>query len=370
MFTILMHYAEVSTYLDCVKIAVDAQRSALGFWPPAAYEQAAFQERLWVMVDEKRKYLGHILFGAARPSIRVFQISVEADARGHGVASELISALETFGERNGYMSILARVAAELPSNHFWDRSGYLVLRQIPGIGSRQRTINVRGKQLRIASLFEDGLLTPPSQAIRYSERPLVAELNYVLDLNVVFDLKKHREREYAARRVIKLALSGPYRLFIAREAVTELERTSIDPSSDSVLSFTRDLPCLPDVPPREISGVLAELTEVLHPGKKFVQLNPNDRSDVLHLGQSIHHRVRGFITSDGLMLRAQQTIHQRFGIEVISPFDLAFEPGALSTYSASVEAGTLHITELSELDRRKVEEFFTSIGVPDRKSVV
>jgi predicted nucleic acid-binding protein/ribosomal protein S18 acetylase RimI-like enzyme len=362
-FRILTHYNEVQHYFNSIRQAVDAQKTSLGFWPPSEYEQAASQERLWVAVDEEAHYLGHILFGAARPSIKVFQISVQAEFRWHGIAKEVLSALEAYGEKNDYMSILARVAIDLPANGFWDRSGYPIIRQVEGEG--RRTLNVRGKQLRVVSLFPDGLLTSVSPpALQFAERPLFAGLNYVLDLNVIFDLKKHRPREKAARQLVKLALAGPYKLFVADEAVAELLRASLDPENDSVLSFVRDIPALPDVPVPEIERTLATLAEILCVGLAFDQLTANQRSDLLHLAQSIHHGIRGFITADGQLLRSSEAIHDRFGLEIISPFELVAEAPPLTSYEASLKGGAFSIREITESDRHRVGDFLSSIGVP------
>jgi GNAT superfamily N-acetyltransferase len=129
--TVLREYKETIGFLADIKFEVDRQRAALGFLPPAAYEQAAAQGRLWVAVDEAQTYAGHLLFGGTRISIKVFQIAVVLHAQRRGLARNMLSQLEAYAEERGYMSVLAKVAADLPANAFWDRMGYIVIRQGP-----------------------------------------------------------------------------------------------------------------------------------------------------------------------------------------------------------------------------------------------
>ncbi len=215
----------------------------------------------------------------------------------------LLTRLEEYGESLEYMSVLARVAAELPANSFWQRMGYTVLRQLSGGGTKPRTINLRGKQLRVRSLFSDATLPQRPSTIAFVERPLVSELIYVLDLNVVYDIIKNRAGQDIAQQVVTLALAGPYRLYVTSEASHELSRTSPDPSSDSVLRFVHNLPALPDVPAADVAVTVDQLASIIHRAHR-TDLPPNEQSDLVHLAHSIHHHVRGFVTSDRKLRQA------------------------------------------------------------------
>ena len=49
---------EIMHHLDAIKVATDANRGALGFNPSSIKN-----EKLWVAVDAKDSYLGHIMLG-------------------------------------------------------------------------------------------------------------------------------------------------------------------------------------------------------------------------------------------------------------------------------------------------------------------
>ena len=352
-----------------VRSAADADRSALGFLPESAYEQAAAEGRLWVAVDSDGHYLGHLLFGGTRPSLRVFQITVSNDSRRHGIAAMLLAKLEEYGESSDYMSVLARVAADLPANSFWNRMGYPVLRQLTGEGVKPRTINLRGKQLRIHSLFSDEIAALQRHpTISFIERPLVSELIYVLDLNVIYDIVKNRERQDIAQQVIALALAGPYRLYVTSEALQELSRTSRDPAKDSTLRFVKDLPSLPHVATADASLTMEQLASIVHQGVQVADLPPNEQSDLVHLAHSIHHHVRGFVTSDKKLLQANAAIRNRYGLEIVSPIDLTATHDRPTVYSATTGSHVVTTHYMTEEERKKVEDFLASLGVSSELS--
>ena len=361
---LLRQYEETRSLLTDVRSAADADRAALGFLPETVYEQAAAEGRLWVAVDSEDKYVGHLLFGGTRLSLRVFQLAVSINSRRQGIATMMLAKLEEYGETHGYMSVLARVAADLPANPLWNRCGYPVLRQLPGAGPKPRTINLRGRQLRVPTLFGDNLSTPQQQPrISYIDRPLVSELIYVVDLNVLFDILKNRIGQYVAQRVITLALAGPYRLYVTSEAQNELSRTSIDPAADSALRFVRDLPALPHVATTETLPMMEQLTSIVHRGLHFTDLPPNEQSDLVHLSHSIHHRVRGFVTSDKKLLQANDAIRDRYGLEIVSPIDLTETHDPPSLYSATTGSHVVTTRYMTESERSRVERFLASLGV-------
>ena len=360
---LLQKFDQTRPLLPEVRAAADADRAALGFLPETAYEQAAAEGRLWVAVDSDDGYLGHLLFGGTWPSLRVFQISVSAKSRGHGIASMLLTKLEEYGESLEYMSVLARVAAELTANSFWQRMGYPVLRQMSGGGIKPRTINLRGKQLKARSLFSDVTVSQRPPTIAFIERPLVSELIYVLDLNVIYDITKNRAGQDIAQQVVALALAGPYRLYVTSEASHELSRTSSDPASDSVLHFVHNLPALPNVPAADADPTMDHLASIIHHGVHVTDLPPNEQSDLVHLAHSIHHHVRGFVTSDKKLLQANAEIRNRYGLEIVSPIDLIATHDRPDVYSASTGSHVVTTHYMTEAERSKVESFLTSIGV-------
>ncbi len=56
----LYSYPDVEPYIKQAQAGADSERNSLGFLPPNAYQQAAQQRKLFVAVNEARKYLGHL----------------------------------------------------------------------------------------------------------------------------------------------------------------------------------------------------------------------------------------------------------------------------------------------------------------------
>ena len=144
-----------------------------------------------------RELLGYLLYGGQYPTLKVFQLFVALPYRGMSIAQKLITELVEFGERNNYLTISARVAADLAANRFWNRAGFSITRQVPGGEKSQRTINVQVRMLDTPSLLkmmarEASAPGRDLQSLKIGAQPLISSQIYVLDLNVFFDMVKRR----------------------------------------------------------------------------------------------------------------------------------------------------------------------------------
>ena len=86
----------------------------------------------------------------------------------------------------------------------------------------------------------------------------------------------------------------------------------------------------------------------------------NDASDLAHLASCIHHRIYGFITRDGPILRRAEDLHERYDLRVISPADLCepLEDVDLLPERPAVIVGSqeVQIGAFAERDRANVED--------------
>lgn len=216
---IITESKRVMDYLDQVRDLADKNRVPLGFLPESAYREAAIKRHLWIApADNIGQIRGYLLFGGAYPRLRVFQICVHPDHRLSGAARELIAALKDFGEKFNYQTITARVASELEANNFWQKSGFHIIRTIPGEGNR-RSINVYALELDVPSLFHSAQRSisssyDASSLMGRSIRPLLETPSYVIDLNVFFDVVKKRNHDDEAASIISSALKNEIRLFV------------------------------------------------------------------------------------------------------------------------------------------------------------
>ena len=76
--------------------------------------------------------MGYLFFGGRHLTLRVTQLFVAKRFREHGIASKLLAELEAYAGRNQFLTIRARVAADLEANAFWEKAGFELFRQEKG----------------------------------------------------------------------------------------------------------------------------------------------------------------------------------------------------------------------------------------------
>jgi hypothetical protein len=115
------------------------------------------------------------------------------------------------------------------------------------------------------------------------------------------------------------ALAHQFRLVVAAEFLTELERTTREGALDPILALAKKLPRLPSVDSVERNR-LAELIHQIvflapgHAEAKSVQA----LSDCQHLAHAALARAAGYVTSDGKVLAARVELRHKLGIDVTS----------------------------------------------------
>ena len=323
-YSIRRDFADIFPFLGAIRAQADTEREALGFFPEAAYEEAARQRKLIVLLSkekDKSSYAGHLLFGGIFPILRIQQISIAKQHRRHGHATTLLRALIAQGEKESYLNIIANVATDLAAaNLFYEKNGFVSTRLKVGGTSRGRKINVRILQLETPSLvsFMTGAnkhKTPEllQQRNRSPDTPICA-----IDLNVFFDAIRKRARSEDAGAVFEAALRHQIRIAASQEFVSELERTSNDPSSDPILSLAKRIPNLPVQDKPIIKALTPIIAEIVFPERTAKRrLTPSDESDILHLAHVVAAGASGYITSDSKVLSARDSMMAQFNLDVI-----------------------------------------------------
>jgi len=242
-------------------------KEALGFLPNSAFEDACLQGRIIVARENAEgasNVAGYVLFGGVFPHARVYQISVNNDSRRSGIASRMMQALVARLEAEGYLSLSAKVADDLPiAASFYKRNGFQATKSVVGGSSRSRQITIFARSLNTDDLFSitrrseqpDLLVSLALRSTRSGDAPF-----YVFDLNVLFDLIRNRKRTASARRLFGAALAHKVRLVVTPEFLTELRRTSFDAADDVVLKMALQLPQLTQAD----DGELATLAATVH----------------------------------------------------------------------------------------------------------
>ncbi len=218
-------FINVEEYITLVQTYADKNKDALGFLPASAYKEQAYKNRLWVAVcTQTNNPLGHLLFGGRFPNLKVIQILAYPDSQYMGVAKKLIQELVTYGEKNNYLSISARVAADLGANKFWEKMEFGIVKQEKGGKTRDRNINVRLRELDSMSLFKGlyshaKLESKEKSLLTYIERPISTNPTYAIDLNVFFDVAKRRSEFDEANEVIRAGFNNKIKLCVTNEFV-------------------------------------------------------------------------------------------------------------------------------------------------------
>jgi ribosomal protein S18 acetylase RimI-like enzyme len=310
-----------------IRALADGEKEALGFLPEAAYSDAIEHGRLVAMiaqVGDSSELAGFILFSGVFPNARVQQIVVSPSHRRAHVASALINEVISQLEEQGYLTITAAVASDLPmAQAFYERNGFEARYSRQGGAARSRTIVLRARDLDTASFFS--MLEPSASStssamdLGLMQRIAGHAPLYVIDLNVLFDLVKDRTRAALANRLFGAALAHQIRLAVAPEFLVELERTTTDSGNDPILRLARQLPRLPATDRPETDRLCGIVHHLVFGGQNAVTANsPQSKSDVRHIAQAALARASGYVTSDGRVLASRQHLLEQVGIDVAS----------------------------------------------------
>lgn len=351
---ILKSPKDVSKHWQTIKTVTDANREAFGFNPAGAYQEAIARGKLWVAVDEKGKYLGHLMHGG-KPSkeLRIFQIYVDPGSRGGGVAKVLIDALATYGEELACLNLRADVAQDLSSAvKFWQSLGFCALAPRRKKNTTGREVLIFYKRLSTPSLLPSDDL-PLSIATR-SYRDSVD--SYVIDLNIFLSLLKKRTNEELIAQIMQAALAGEFSLFVTPEFQTELsrERRNPDPIFDLAEST---LPVLDRLDQAEFQALQTEIRSIVFPDRSPTRKGAaQDESDLRHIAHCIQNAKAGFITGETALLRAKEDLQKKYGLTIYSPQD--FKIGHLAnaqpvslTVPLSTQGGSVSVSPLKSANQ-------------------
>jgi GNAT superfamily N-acetyltransferase len=349
--------------VSSVQAGADSDKDALGFLPAHAYEDAAKQGTLFVALERRSgqsRYAGHILFGATYPHGKIFQVYVSESDRGTGLGRQLVQALLCYLEEKQYLSVSAKVASELPANHFWASLKFETVATKQGGATRGRMINIRSRQFNTPALF--GYRRPVTGIQLTDPLPNLTTV-FAIDLNVFFDIVRRRPRAEFGGVVMAAAFNNFVRLMVTEEFKNELRRTG-SAGADPILEFALQLPTLPAPPNGVNQAIVDRLAAMVFPARaKANALTVQDRSDLAHLAIAAHHKIAGFVTAEDAMVRASQHIEAAFGIKVAHVKDFAETLRSATDNSSPLEIGFSdgELT-LAEVDDRRLQAIRDLVG--------
>jgi predicted nucleic acid-binding protein/GNAT superfamily N-acetyltransferase len=367
---ILCSPADVVFFVPEVRHYADTDKDALGFLPASVYDEAAQSGNLLIAVASREGlnvYAGHLLFGGRFPHAKIYQIFVAPPFREKGVARTLIAKLVDITEGCSYLSIAARVAAELPVNAFWEGMSFSITGVRAGGFSRKRIINLRVRQLNTRTLFSP--IADYAQDLGLVDRLAIREPVFVIDLNVFWDVVRQRPRSSYAAEVVAAAFHQLVHVVVTSEFVKELGRTSRPDPTDPALEFAMQLPVLPEPDSVKLSLLVEGLSRIVFPAQvRDGVLSVQDRSDLVHLAIAVHHSANAFVTAENAMLQARDVIYDRYGVEVLHVEKLAEAlknaQRLIPTFRARLSSDTVNLWELVSGNSSQVESFLKCNSAP------
>ncbi|WP_374657191.1 GNAT family N-acetyltransferase [Inhella sp.] len=374
---VLEKYSDVQPYLADVVRWGDSDKVALGFLPSEVYGVQAQKGNLFVattLSGGRLQYAGHLLFDARHPRASVLQIFVMPEARRLGTARRLLDQLKAHLTELHFIFIYASVAEELQgANAFWERNGFYVQRMRPGGKTRKRTILVRSHELGSPQLFERSGISSGNpfglSTELQGEKPI-----YLLDLNVLLDLRPRRPRNELALDLFYAERHGACQLALSSELRSELQRTaSTAPRSDPMQSWAATFITFPVPADAGRVELIHALGALVFPNKaRGMDFSPNDLSDLTHLATAVHHRLTGFITNDDAILAAAGQIEEKFNIHVVSP--LVFQPASdrvdpEEQFETEAVGEPLTIARLQPEGEDSLRQMLRRLGIADADAI-
>ncbi len=232
----------------------------------------------------------------------------------------------------------------------------------------KRKIIVRACQLASPSLF-DALSADPEIAdhINLPNSTSRRQRTYAIDVNILFDVTRHRESYERATTVIRSSLSGDINLCVTDEFLVELQRNAV--ADDPILEFAKTLPKLPVVNDEVLSVTKESLRNLIFPDRDPTRRNAEqDQSDLTHIAMAIHHEIDGFITREKSLLAASNRVREAFGVDVVSADDFYIRPDSESTVSlkpliSAFQRSSIHAFQESE--RTSLRSYLSHFGLGD-----
>ncbi|AQT61075.1 GNAT family N-acetyltransferase [Cellvibrio sp. PSBB023] len=357
-YIILKQSDYVSEYVSQVSAIADRNKEAFGFLSSSAYEQMASKGQLWIAINSDKELKGYLMFGGTMPTLKIFQLYACRSVKGKGVGKLLLNNLKDHARSKHYHTISARVASDLPANNFWEKTGFIIHRQVKGGETTKRIINIRGYSLEDNDLFgglaKETLAPTPSS-------PMLSRPIYALDVNLLLDIYKARPGYNKVIKLMQIGLQGEFSICITPEFKKELERQTMNFADDPVLRLAEMFPELKIE--NDISSITIALREIVFPcrssTRKFIQ---NDESDLMHLAYCISAGVGAFVTREKALLRASDDIKAQYNISILSPDELILDDGDILDISKPLNAD--FFLEASS-NTPEVRNFLRDFSTPD-----
>ena len=329
--------------IDAVDSLMKQNSGTIGFLPRVVLEKHVNDQGVLGAKGENSELAGYLLYASNRDRIRIVQLCVADNFRGHGIARQLLETLRASATTQKVIRLHCR--NDFPAHAMWPKLGFVPESEKPGRSREGYPLT----RWRLAIAADDQLAL---------FRANVSEdvLDVVIDAQVFFDFNEPAsEKTLPSQALLSDLFVDSLNVWVTDELLTEInrstdaiERNSARTRASQFFEVRHD--------PIATEGLAASLRKVLS------SANDSQISDINHLAKAGASDVRIFVTRDQILLREAEQIGQVTGLQVLSPAELILRLKELSDTQAETPdrvAGlglvwrNLSANELSEFPLRQ-----------------
>lgn len=291
--------------LTMVKELWRRHSSTLGFFPDGAFEDYAINRSIIAATDENGRLLGYTLFRTThRQKASIAHLCVDPTARGQGVARVLFDAVR--GAVGHCSDITVRCRRDFDANSLWPRLGFVPVGEDKGRGKSADVITIWRHEI-----YRLPLLVAMEQS---SDDRMLA----VIDANIFFDLDEHINvvPHEESRSLVADWLGEFVELCVTKEIYNEVDRNDDPGQRARQRSRIERFRVLPSDNIRA-EQVIADLQRIFPKWK-----SDSANSDIRQLAHTVAGGATIFATRDGLVRDQADDLYERYGLLIVSPFEL------------------------------------------------
>ena len=295
---------------DAMDGLMKANSATLGFLPREAL--LSHLNKGWVFGAKRRdgQLAAYILFAPRRSGfVRIAHLCVSEAFIGQGLAKRLVDRLVEDSKKKDLDALDLHCRRDYPANAMWPKLKFVPMGEKPGRGSSGKTLTYWRRTLKSSAQADFIYGDSETQGIEV-----------VIDSVVLFDFDKPDDDESAitSKALLSDFLIDAINIRVTDETLVEINRDDDVPrryrSRQQALALLHQHP----------DGEALEQIRVALEG--FLPANsPNQKSDINQLAKTAALNVGRFVTRDGDLLKASDSILETTGVHVVSPTQLILE---------------------------------------------
>jgi GNAT superfamily N-acetyltransferase len=304
-----------------------SNRRVLGFLPDEGFRDRARQGTLLAACD-RAKVAGYVLYDLPRDTVKIVHLCVAGTRRKSGVARALIEYLDALHPDRRCLQLACR--RDFPADALWPKLGFSPVSERAGRSQAQHPLTIWQRSHDHIDLFT---LIDKRRAIA------------AIDCNVFKDLTTTRSQGRTSRHLRDDWVSELIELRVTDELFHEINRCE---ERELREHMQRDASAFGRLPSAKGAWL------ALVPTVAELASSAGD-ADHRQVARAIAADARYFVTRDGELLKAAQSLQDRFGVLITRPEDLILHLDRMR-YSGGYEPQALQATSVNRIDIDRVEQ--------------